>query len=351
MPPLKEIIRTDNWFSQKLPPLLAVAYALLLVGQVDPTTALRGVPFIILCLCSVAAYGHVVNDILDIQADAFGAKRNVMVEVSPGGRRLIVVALLVLGAAGLLALPWSPVGMGLLALNYLLPTIYSAPPFRLKEQGLAGVVSDTLGSHVVPTLFTAVAVLGPATWEQPIARGLVLSAVGWATCLGLRGILVHQVVDQKGDRAANVQTFASLRSPEATRSFVLKVILPLEAGCLIVFLALLPPFSKVLIAVVLVYLAGDASSVARRISTPMVYPQQPGLERHVPLLKNDFYEVWLPCALAVQLALDQLGYLWLVGGHFLLFHQVIYEVARLMTLFVRRQFQRVWSSSYKMSPH
>ena len=165
MPPLKQLVRTDNWFSQKLPPLLAVAYALLLAGQVDPVTALRVVPFIVLCLCSVAAYGHVVNDIFDIEADKLGAKPNVLAQVSPGRRRLMVAALLGLGAAGLWALPWNPVGASLLALNFLLPTIYSVPPFRLKERGLAGVVSDTCGSHVVPTLFTAVSVLGSATWE------------------------------------------------------------------------------------------------------------------------------------------------------------------------------------------
>ena len=104
----------------------------------------------------------------------------------------MVAALLGLGAAGLWTLPWNPVGAGLLALNFLLPTIYSVPPFRLKERGLAGVVSDTCGSHVVPTLFTAVSVLGSATWEQPLPRSLVLAGAGWALCLGLRGMRVSQ---------------------------------------------------------------------------------------------------------------------------------------------------------------
>ena len=39
MPSLARLIRTDFWFRQKLPPLLALAYALLLVGVAEPVLA------------------------------------------------------------------------------------------------------------------------------------------------------------------------------------------------------------------------------------------------------------------------------------------------------------------------
>ena len=187
--------------------------------------------------------------------------------------------------------------------------------------------------------------LGSATWEQPLPRSLVLAGAGWALCLGLRGILIHQILDQESDSAAKVRTFASRLSSEVVRSFVLKVILPLEAACLIVFLALLAPFSKMLIAAGLLFAAGEASRVLRGVPLPIVYPKQPGRERHVPLLKNDFHEVWLPCALAGQLTFDHPGYLWLVAVHVLLFHEGIMEVATLMTRFGRQLSRKVWSSS------
>ena len=308
-------------------------------------SALRTVPFIVLCICCVAAYGHVVNDIFDIEADGLTGRPNAMAQVAPGGRRLLVALLLVMGAFGVAALPTNPMAIGLLALNYVLPTVYSAPPLRLKERGLAGVVSDTLGSHVVPTLFVAALLLGAAGWQTGIASVLVLSAAGWALCLGLRGILVHQIFDQEGDRAASVITFASRKGPGAVRSFVIKVILPLEAVSLVIFVALLLPVSNILLGAVLLFLLGEVSRVVRGVRLPLVYPHESGLEPHVPLLKNDFYEVWLPCALAVQLSLYQPGYLWLLAWHVILFHRVIMEVAVLVTRFLRQQLGRVWSSS------
>ena len=41
MIPLKRIVRSDNWFSWKIPPLLAVAYAAFLVDGTDFISALQ----------------------------------------------------------------------------------------------------------------------------------------------------------------------------------------------------------------------------------------------------------------------------------------------------------------------
>ena len=44
---LKRIVRSDNWFSWKIPPLLAVAYAAFLVDGTDFISALQSLGVIL----------------------------------------------------------------------------------------------------------------------------------------------------------------------------------------------------------------------------------------------------------------------------------------------------------------
>jgi 4-hydroxybenzoate polyprenyltransferase len=348
MPSLAKIIRTDNWFSQKLPPLLAVAYAFLLVGAVEPISVLQLLPLVVLCIC-LAAYGHVINDIFDVEADAAAGRPNAMTNV-PVGLRVGLLVLLVAGGFGCLAaMGGTPVLFGLLAVNYLLPTLYSVPPIRLKERGISSVLSDTLGSHVVPTLFVGMSLQGISSADPVLEWRLILSATCWAFFVGLRGILVHQVVDQRNDQAANVVTFGARLGGKAVRSFVVKVVLPFEGLTLGLFLYFLLPFSPVLTGAVILYALGEISRLGRGLRLPHVFPEEPDREPHVPFLKNDFHEVWLPCALAVQLAIDRPAYVALLIVHVVLFRRGIKDLAILLARFAQMQLGRFLSRSKKDS--
>jgi len=339
MPSPARLVRTDFWFRQKLPPLLALAYALLLVGVAEPVLALKTLPLVVLCICFVAAYGHVINDIFDVEMDAAAGKPNAMAQVSTGARVAFLMVLLGAGFGCLVMLGAQPLLIGLLAVNYLLPTLYSAPPSRFKERGVSSVLSDLLASHVVPTLFVGIALCGVSGAEPGLENSLIASAVGWASLVGLRGILVHQAVDSCNDRAANVVTFGGRLGRGAIRAFVVKSILPLEGLALGVLLYFVLPFSNVLVGAVIVYTAGEVSRMWRGVRLPHVYPEQPDREPHVPFLKNDFHEVWLPCALALQLALDNTAYVALFIVHVILFRHGVREVTLLLSEFVRGYFR------------
>ena len=69
-PSIRTVARADNWWSSKIPPLLAVGYAAILFHQIEPRTALLGLAVLLLSLSSVATYGHIVNDIFDIALEA-----------------------------------------------------------------------------------------------------------------------------------------------------------------------------------------------------------------------------------------------------------------------------------------
>ena len=120
-----EFVRFDHWFTQKLSPLLTVGYAVLWATDVSPNDALAVLPVVLLCICSVAAYGHLVNDWLDIESDALSGKPNTLQGLSRG-RRSTLVAIFIVSGFGLLLLIPRPFAVGwLLLADYLLPTIYS----------------------------------------------------------------------------------------------------------------------------------------------------------------------------------------------------------------------------------
>ena len=52
MSSLQRIIRSDNWFSWKIPPLLAVAYAAFLVDGTDFSSAIQSLGLILVCVWS-----------------------------------------------------------------------------------------------------------------------------------------------------------------------------------------------------------------------------------------------------------------------------------------------------------
>lgn len=328
MSEILKFVRFDHWFTQKLSPLLVVAYAVFWATGTAPHEAFAVLPLVLLCICSVAAYGHVINDWFDLDSDAASAKANTLEEVSLTARAGLAVLFLASGFGAVLAIDGAAVLVWILAVNFLLPTIYSVPPIRLKHRGVLGVASDALAAHFLPTLFVLVAFADIAGAEL---TGLAVPALVWASCLGLRGILIHQAIDRDADRAAGLETFATPRSRQAIRRIVVGLIVPLEAVGVAAFVVALPLFSAPLAFALGVFALGEMARVARGLKMPMVYLKEVGREKYVPLVSNELYEVWLPMALLLQLAIVDSEYLPLVLIHVLLFRSPILRTGAMLT--------------------
>lgn len=308
MSPLKQLIRSDNWFSWKIPPLLAVAYASFLVDGTDFIAAIQSLGLILVCIVSVASYGHIINDVFDIESDRQAGKSNVMAGMKSWQRVGLCLASIVSGF-GLLLLPgrdW--LAIAVLSANYLLPTIYAVPPLRLKVRGFAGVLTDAFGAHVLPTLFVLVIVGLFRNTASPTGIGIAVSALVWSLFLGLRGIIVHQILDATGDMQSNVVTFAGPQSRETLRRLVLWCFLPVEVIALCVFVGLMIPYSWILASMTGVYIVLECGKVRSGLAMPIFFEASDARERYVPLLNNSFYELWLPCSLILQLCVMNLEY-------------------------------------------
>ncbi|MBO73676.1 MAG: hypothetical protein CMD33_00195 [Flavobacteriales bacterium] len=341
MSSLQRIIRSDNWFLWKIPPLLAVAYAAFLVDGTEFISAIQSLGLFLVCIASVASYGHIVNDVFDVESDRQAGKPNVMAGMKSWQQAGLCLASIVSGFV-LLLLPgrdwWAIV---VLFVNYLLPTIYAIPPLRLKVRGFAGVLTDALGAHVVPTLFVLVVVGFFRDGMSPTAVGIGVSVLVWSFFFGMRGIIVHQILDMSGDLESDVVTFAGRRPREVLRRLVLECFYPVEVAALCVFVGLMIPYSWILASVSGVYVLLEFGKVRSGMTMPVFFDVLDSRERYVPLLNNAFYELWLPYGLIIQLCVLDHKFIIIGLFHFLIFGGLIVSRGMLLSRMLWQWAQRL----------
>lgn len=295
------LVRADDWWAYKIPPLLAVVYATAIRFPVPAhawVAALAAVGAIVL----VAIYGYLLNDIADLESDRRAGRRNGIGAIGQGW----AISALAVPLVGVFLLGWwigDPVIQALLGLNLLLPTLYSVPPVRLKVRGLLGVLADAGGAHVLPTAIVIRAVTADLDAPPVLLTMFVAAAIGWALCAGLRSIIVHQVRDQLADERAGVTTFGGKLGMVRGRRLVRGVLVPAELICLGLFLGLVVPVAPVAAVVLLFWLVVELRKLRRHWTLPLFDPTGRTREPYLPLASNDLYELWLPFGLSLQLAL------------------------------------------------
>ena len=300
--------RADNWWTSKLLPLLAVAFAQLLRNPAAPAVALPALAAVAVALCAVAWHAHVVNDLCDIEDDARSGKPNRMAGSSALRRWTLLVVLPLVGLLSA-ASPFieQPMPAAVLAANFAVFAMYSVSPVRLKTRRWWGVVADASGAHALPTLFVLSAMPGGLERSVP---GLVFaaSAITCSFAVGLRGIIMHQFADRRADERAHLNTLGATSSLSTARALVQRVFLPIEAGALVLMVGLTAPYAPLLMLAAVLYVAVEVAKVRRAWTLPQFEPEG-SREPYLPLVNNDVYELWLPNTLALQLAAGSYGFL------------------------------------------
>ena len=316
-----QVTRPDNWWLPKIPPLLAVGYLSMLATKADFIRAAFLLGCYLFSLSSAAAYGHVVNDSFDVDADLRAGKGNAMAGASWARRLSLCAALLLAGFAPAWVAPYTTTTLLLLALTFLWPTLYSVPGLRLKERGVAGLACDALGSHVTPTLV----MLSLFGMTDPPWSGRLFpwAVVAWSTALGLKGILHHQMKDRAGDIRSATVTFATATArPERLTRFLtcfnLCVVLPISAALALATVRWAPAVAIAFAAYCLLetakYLLGFEFALTAEAWT---------LRRSVPFTNESFYTVWAPLAAVIQSTIGEPTRLWMPVVHVLLFYPTL----------------------------
>ncbi|MEG4353287.1 tetratricopeptide repeat protein [Microcoleus sp. LAD1_D3] len=291
-----KVIRASEWWLYKIAPLLAVAYAEIFLIHLPPLQSIITVLTFLLSISSVAAYGYIVNDTFDIEVDRKAGKSNTMAQFLPWQRFLFCLLFVATGFAVPILMKFGTLAIILLAINYLLPTLYSAPPLRLKERGIWGILSDAAGAHLVPTLFVAATFLHLSTTAQPNALTFSVIAAAWAFFAGMRGILLHQLWDRDNDINSSISTFVTQFPPESVRLWINRLVFPCEIILFSALAVVLSQFSPWILGFFTIYVLVTLTKL--NVTQTPLDPSPPVGQNIIP---HDLYEVWLPLALAILL--------------------------------------------------
>lgn len=218
--------RIWDWWEFKAPVFLGVAYLCAYVTPLPFDLLISRLIVVVAALVPLASYVCVINEITDREVDRLAGKSNAMQGRSTAYQVGWVLACLAGGAASVVMLGRSEMALWCYGANWLAFTLYSVPPVRLKIRGLLGVVADACGGQFLPTLWTAAFISQGA--GQPLPAVVIAMLAVWSFCLGLRGILGHQLRDLGADRSSGVETFVVQAGQERTLALLRWLIIPLE---------------------------------------------------------------------------------------------------------------------------
>jgi 4-hydroxybenzoate polyprenyltransferase len=326
--------RAGEWWDDKLVPILCGYYASACFLGVTIFGQWQSVALLFASLIPGAVYVSALNDVTDLEADAAAGKANRMAGRGQGFRAAVLGASIAAGLPFFWVWRHDPLLLLLYAAAWISFTLYSAPPFRLKARGLAGLVADAAGAHLFPTLLaTALAFSAAGRMPDPLWFGAVAA---WALGYGLRGNLWHQLLDRERDRAIGLTTFAATRTPGAAARLADRFAFPLEAAGLFLLLGQMRDVLPVL------FLAAYALLVYRRVSlwhmhAVLAVPRPPYL-----ILLHEYYGVFLPLALLAGSASRHPWDAALLAAHLILFRRRVRETWRVgWSLVLRPLLQRL----------
>jgi hypothetical protein len=309
---LLEFTRSSEWWEYKLVPLLSVGYATLLLNHYPIAPAVFKLLFLLSAVIIGAVYVSVINDISDIKEDAIAGKNNRMAKMSSLWQIAIVGVCLIAGIINGYFIYPDRLSLFFYLMAWIVFSLYSLPPVRLKKRGIWGLLCDAMGAHLFPALFITSSLLEFTHADKNVIWYVAIGI--WALFYGLRGILWHQFYDRENDIKSGTTTFASRIKPELFKTQEV-LIFSIE---ILAFLGLLSFIFNVWIAcstglyLLLLWIR------KRYLNHSICLIITPGNSPH-QLLMNDYYLVFFPLSLLFTLSLNH-PYGWLVlCCHLLLF--------------------------------
>jgi 4-hydroxybenzoate polyprenyltransferase len=307
-----KIIRSAEWWEYKLPPLLAIGYATVIKAERGFMNSIPHLMFLLMAIVIGAIYVSIINDLTDLDDDLASGKSNRMVGIRPSVRWLLPLLFITAGfACGYHLYPdW--LSLTMYFIPWLAFSMYSFPPFRLKNRGIWGVLADASGSHI----FTSLLMVSSLTcFTHQSMDWLWFTGTGiWALCYGVRGILWHQFQDRLNDIKANVKTFAVKINPERLR-LTEQIIFFIELIAVATMLyCLYQPLTLIFLLIYMIIALTRTFKLKYKpvlILTPLDHPYH--------ILMADFYQVYFPLSLLCIAVLGEFYGIVVLGTHLVLF--------------------------------
>jgi len=287
-----KLMRWQDWGHSKMPPFFAAGFLFLLASGGSAAQGLiRFIAWIVFCAVFLA-FGYGINDFADREADRRAGKPNAMDKSRSAAAVAWLFSLLSVGLAVIVPFLSGMWDWLAVASSYCLAIAYSLPPLRLKERGLAGLLACALAQRSLPLL------VGAVLFGQLDLNVWLLFVL--FTLIGLRWILLHQVVDLAQDERSRVRTFVRASGSDRALFLLSRGVFPLELAVLAAWLVSAARDLPMLWLVMLVYLGYlRALGYLWRRTWPPFHWSQYWLH---PLA--DFYEIVWPLFLGIVLVVS-----------------------------------------------
>jgi len=211
---LVSFIRWPEWYDSKIPPIVGWVYYALYRLQFPCKEGISTLFAVTLFTVLYLVYGYVLNDYSDIEVDRKAGKRKHIANLQRGKARAIII---VIGLVGILSLFVHYSKYALLMIDvigaYILATLYSLPPVRLKERGIWGILAASVAQRIFPLLI-GMCVLG--LYDFASFLWLMTNFL-----IGLRYIFIHQYIDRENDLHSGVRTFATQHSVTTLHTLII----------------------------------------------------------------------------------------------------------------------------------
>lgn len=266
-------------------------------------------------------FGYLTNDLADRTKDQLAGKLNGTANLSTASVLVLVIAFLAIAILPWLYLPVDHISGICILAELVLFVIYAFPPFRLKERGIFGVITDALYAHVVPGFL--------ASWTFFLVGGkkyedfffFAGTLIIWQLISGMRNILSHHFKDIENDQISGTKTFATQVGKDRVYTLMAWGFIPMEVASALAFLALIQVEVGFLFAVLLVFITfawikykhGESETQAKHFTNTFL---------------DQFYIHWFPYIVIFALVFSNFEFWWLLVFHFLLFHPFMGKVGQ-----------------------
>ncbi len=292
-------------------------YVVLFLGKSYGNKILLYIIVSILLSIGIAGIGYVLNDLSDYKDDVINGKRNLFINLSTFSSIFLTSVFIVLSIFPWFILPFDYISLYLIIFEILLFFFYALPPFRWKEKGFLGVISDALYAQVVPCI------LATYTYSKienniRVCTFFLVVYLSWLILLGIRNILNHQREDFSNDISTNTNTFVIQIGIKYAENLIMHVIIPIELALFSIMLYMLPQSNHLFFYCYLIYAFVYISKeviVTKKLSNNSTnwysfFNRQ---------LLNEFYEIHLPILLLIYFSYHQSFFIWILVLNLLLF--------------------------------
>jgi 4-hydroxybenzoate polyprenyltransferase len=310
-------LRLSNPWNYKVPFLICVPYFLFLLGNNNSSKhSFYNILASITIIIGVSGIGYLTNDIGDRKKDALVQKHNVASNLSGLNLIILMFFFLTLVLMPWYYLPFNKMSILLLMFQIFLFCLYSLPPFRLKEKGLWGILTDSLYAHVNPALLAAYTfyLLGYVSFHNFIQFVLFLCL--WQFILGIRNIFFHQIKDYENDISSGTNTFVTTYGKLKSINLCENWLLPIEVASFLLFSIFILKFNSLLILLITGYWILVFVKNKNIIS-------QFNFRDRANLFLDNLYIKWLPLAVLTALCIKSIYFCPLIILHFLIFRNGI----------------------------